>query len=105
MKKRCTNSACRKYFEAEYSCPYCGKLYPRFKPLSGEGEYKIRLIDYKENVPTLVGIEKLSGYSFAVARELMIRRPSIIGKHLTREEALRWYQTLNRPGTKLEITQ
>ena len=29
MKKRCTNSACRKLFVTDTSCPYCGKRYPR----------------------------------------------------------------------------
>lgn len=30
MKKRCTNSACRRVFSpVEGACPYCGKTYPR----------------------------------------------------------------------------
>lgn len=29
MKKRCTNSACRKLFILGTICPHCGKQYPR----------------------------------------------------------------------------
>lgn len=29
MKKRCTNSSCRKSFVANSICPYCAKKYPR----------------------------------------------------------------------------
>lgn len=29
MKKRCTNSACRKLFILDTICPHCGKQYPR----------------------------------------------------------------------------
>ncbi len=33
VKKKCTNSACRKHFLVNESCtcPFCGKFYPRLK--------------------------------------------------------------------------
>lgn len=37
MKKRCTNSQCRRVFLVRsQSCPYCGKTYPRLLISSGE---------------------------------------------------------------------
>lgn len=36
MKKRCTNSACRKIFTADSVCPYCGKEYPRIPSIDHE---------------------------------------------------------------------
>ena len=31
MKKRCTNSECRKWFVIDSVCPHCGKQYPRIR--------------------------------------------------------------------------
>ena len=48
--KRCTNSACRRYFREDVVCPYCGKEYPRFRSsdwdlvLENIGQNKIKVI-------------------------------------------------------------
>ena len=45
MKKRCTNSACRKLFVADVVCPHCGKKYPRIKRKQRDvGLFDVQLI-------------------------------------------------------------
>lgn len=45
MKKRCTNSACRKYFIADSVCPYCGKKYPRVHPANQKDRSRAQPMD------------------------------------------------------------
>ena len=58
MKKRCTNSACRRVFslsraEASRQCPYCGKLYPR---LPAPRLYRVLVTGLPKHRRTIRGI-------------------------------------------------
>lgn len=57
MKKRCTNSACRRIFEADSVCPYCGKKYPRISSI----EHDVYLVNCGSNkVRTIFAIRGLN---------------------------------------------
>ena len=87
MKKRCTNSSCRKVFRVEtHTCPYCGKQYPRVNPVNDR--YMVVL--------TYVGLNRLSVIkvirsitllNLRAAKTLTDHTPSLVDTGFTRSMA------------------
>lgn len=87
MKKRCTNSSCRKVFRVEtYTCPYCGKQYPRVNPVNDRymvvltyaGPSKLSVIKVIRSITTL-GLRD--------AKTLADHTPSLVSNGFTRSMA------------------
>jgi len=76
MKKRCTNSSCRKVFDerATSTCPHCGKEYPRLSRrdliLSHHGPCKLAVIKV---------VRRHTGLGLKNAKTLVDNVPSFIG--------------------------
>lgn len=77
MKKRCTNSACRKMFVADSVCPYCGKEYPRIPSV----DHEVHLVNSGMNiVHTIFVIRSLDkDLSLFETRKMVQNCPCVIG--------------------------
>ena len=103
MKKRCTNSACRKIFIADSVCPYCGKEYPRISPIAHE----VYLINSGRSIAlTVFAIRTLDkNLSLLEAKRMVENCPCIIGKEMTRKDAMSLCETLRKIGASAKIRQ
>ena len=100
MKKRCTNSACRKTFTAAPVCPYCGKEYPRIRPQ----EHEVYLINWGRNkVKTIKALWTLTMTGLREAKDMVDQAPCVVGKGLTKEEALLWCKELSDIGASAKV--
>lgn len=101
MKKRCTNSACRKSFIADSVCPYCGKRYPRLPSLN----YDVYLVDSgNRKFQTLkIFLELNKGISVLEGKRMVVNCPCIIGKGLPKKEAELWCNELLKVGAIAKI--
>lgn len=101
MKKRCTNSACRKIFTADSVCPYCGKEYPRIPSIDHEvylinvGKSKFRVVE------AFRSLDKST--SLLEAGKKLSNCPCVIGKGMTREDAMLWCRVLGEAGAFAKI--
>ena len=101
MKKRCTNSACRKIFEADSVCPYCGKEYPRIASI----EHDVYLINCGSNkVRTIFAIRILNeNLSLVETKKIVDNCPCIVGKGMMRKDAMLWCKVLSEAGALVEM--
>lgn len=96
MKKRCTNSACRKIFEVDSVCPYCGKEYPRIASI----EHDVYLVKCGSNkVRTIFAIRILNkNLSLIEIKKIVDNCPCIVGKGMTGKDAMLWCKVLSEAG-------
>lgn len=111
MKKRCTNSACRKEFRPEPGiarCPHCGRKYPRLRTCATQWKdarphrarktaavknrtYAVVLTGWqgKQRLPLVKLLRLLTGCGLRDAMEAT-KRPTIVARELPWEEAERF---------------
>ena len=101
MKKRCTNSACRKLFVVDDICPHCGKKYPRL-PSAG---HDVVLVESGEEKMWLIWtLRKLNGkLSLKECKKMMESCPCVIASGLSRKETLRWCREIHKTGAVAKI--
>lgn len=101
MKKRCTNSACRKIFVVDSVCPYCGKEYPRISTI----EHDVYLVKCGGNKGrTIFAIRILNkNLSLVEAIKIVDNCPCIVGKGMMRKDAMLWCKVLSEAGALAEI--
>ena len=101
MKKKCTNSACRKVFAADSVCPHCGKEYPRIPSIAHE----VLLINSGKNkVHTYIALRSLDrSLSLLDIKKMVKNCPCVIGRDMTRKEALLWCRVLNEAGASAKL--
>lgn len=107
MRKKCTNSSCRRMFAVEavnkVSCPFCGKMYPRITPApaadSASTDWSVVLFFPAERkLHTIKVIRILTGLSLKEAKALMDNVPSIVRTGLSCTEAFRMERELEETG-------
>lgn len=89
MKKRCTNSACRRLFISDAVCPYCGKQYPRItarkKPIVLA---EILLTDFgPSKIKTVFVLHERLEMNLLDAKRCIDTCPSIIATDIPLKEA------------------
>lgn len=101
MKKRCTNSACRKVFVVDSVCPYCGKEYPRLPSI----DHEVFLVNSGKNkMLTIFAIHSLSkSLSLLEMKKMVENCPCVIGKGMTRKDAMLWCKVLSEAGANVKI--
>lgn len=110
MKKRCTNSSCRKLFTADSVCPYCGKEYPRI-PVDGREHpryfktfHEVRLNDYGSNkIAVIKELRELTRMSLAEAKTMVESSPCIIWSSESEAEANEWLDRLSKAGASVSL--
>lgn len=101
MKKRCTNSACRKIFTADSVCPYCGKEYPRIPSIAHE----VYLINSGRSIGfTALAIRRFDkNLSLAEAKRKAEDCPCVISKEMTQKDAMLLCEILRKGGASAKI--
>ncbi len=101
MKKRCTNSACRKFFLPDSVCPFCGKKYPRIPSIN----HDVYLVDSgKKKIKTVCVIRNLDArLSLLEIKTLVDNCPCVIKKELPLKDAQLWYEELKKVGASAKI--
>lgn len=101
MKKRCTNSACRKTFTADSVSPYCGKEYPRIPSI----DHEVYLVNSGSNkVRTIFAIRALDkSLSLSEMKNIVENCPCVVGKGMTRKDAVLWCKVLCEAGASAKI--
>ncbi len=101
MKKRCTNSACRKIFTADSACPYCGKEYPRISSIAHE----VYLINSGRSIGvTALAIRRFDkNLSQPEAKRMAENCPCVIGKGMTQKDAMLLCEILRKVGASAKI--
>ena len=88
MKKKCTNSACRRVFTPQKdrivpTCPHCGKIYPRMK---NQEQYLVILVGRDLGRSPLAAIKKyrgLTGCKLRIAHKVireLAQRPVLLAR-------------------------
>ena len=99
MKKRCTNSACRRYFYNVGACPYCGKEYPRIG-----GIYDLVLLDYKDNkIKTIRCVREFTGLGLKEGKLLVEQAPVVVAEDVGYSEAIREARALELIGARAMV--
>ena len=86
MKKRCTNSSCRKVFRTEYrKCPHCGKEYPRASiDVDDFRRFGVVLTCLGPSLLRMVrAIHTYTGLSLKDAKACMDNYPSVVSTGIT----------------------
>lgn len=101
MKKRCTNSACRKFFTADSVCPYCGKEYPRIPSIAHE----VYLINSGRRIGfTALAIRRFDkNLSLTEAKRMAENCPCVINKEMTQKDAMLLCEILRKGGASAKI--
>ena len=110
MKKRCTNSSCRKLFTADSVCPYCGKEYPRI-PVDGREHpryfktfHEVRLNDYGNNkIAVIKELRELTRMSLAEAKYAVESAPCLIWTDESAVVANEWFERLSKAGASVSL--
>ena len=114
MRKKCTNSTCRRTFTVEavnkVSCPYCGRVYPRILPApagsSVQTNWSVVLYSTSERkLPTIKVIRMLTGLGLKDAKAVVDNAPSIIRTGLSITEASRMKRELEETGASAAAEQ
>ena len=114
MRKKCTNSSCRRMFTVEpvnkVSCPYCGRVYPRILPVpagsSVQTNWSVVLYSTSERkLPTIKVIRMLTGLGLKDAKAVGDNAPSIIRTGLSITEAFRMERALEETGASAAAEQ
>ena len=88
MKKRCTNSACRRVFQAEtHKCPHCGREYPRER-LGAKNHAVILTVPDPRTRKMLRAISACTGVGVWKLFELGVNRPCIARKGMLLSQAV-----------------
>jgi len=105
MKKRCTNSACRKVFRRDSVCPFCGKEYPRLLDVQPNTVSVILVNNGNNRIVTCKVLCKLNvKLSLTEARQKVFGSfPCVIGEGLSRQEAIKWCEELNKTGALAKV--
>ena len=107
MRKKCTNSSCRRTFTVEavnkVSCPFCGKMYPRINPAPAEGSAStnwsaVLFYPAERKLHTIKVIRMLTGLSLKEAKSLTDNVPSVVRTGLGCTEAFRMARELEETG-------
>jgi large subunit ribosomal protein L7/L12 len=107
MRKKCTNSSCRRTFTVEavnkVSCPYCGRVYPRIPPALATGSVQTNwsVVLYstsQRKLPTVKVIRALTGLGLKAAKSLVDNAPSVVRTGLSCTEAFRMDRELKKTG-------
>ena len=87
MKKRCTNSSCRKVFRVEtHTCPYCGKQYPRANPVNDRYMVVLTYAGLRK-LSVIKVIRSITTLNLREAKTLADHTPSLVGNGFTRSMA------------------
>lgn len=114
MRKKCTNSSCRRTFTVEavnkVSCPYCARVYPRIPPApagsSVQTNWSVVLYSTSERkLPTIKVIRMLTGLGLKDAKTVVDNAPSIIRTGLSITEASRMKRELEETGASAAAEQ
>lgn len=114
MRKKCTNSSCRRTFTVEavnkVSCPYCGRVYPRIPPApagsSVQTNWSVVLYSTSERkIPTIKVIRMLTGLGLKDAKAVVDNAPSIVRTGLDITEAFRMERELEETGASAAAEQ
>ncbi len=107
MRKKCTNSSCRRTFTVEavnkVSCPYCGRVYPRITPApaasSVQTNWSVVLFGTAQRkIPTIKVIRMLTGLGLKEAKAMVDNVPSVVRTGLSCTEAFRMERELEETG-------
>ena len=84
IKKRCTNSACRKTFDTAQKpvCPHCGKAYPRTAV-----RHSVTLLSTKSKLAAIRVIRAHAALSLREAKDLVDSAPVVLAGNLSKEDA------------------
>lgn len=99
--KRCTNSSCRKMFKRSYSCPFCGKLYPRLM-----GNFiTVLLINYNRDakIKTIKVVRDTTGMGLRQAKDAIENcksEPVVLYHGSDRNAAMAIAERCNSLGSK-----
>ena len=114
MRKKCTNSSCRRTFTVEavnkVSCPYCGRVYPRIPPAPATGSIQTNwsVVLYstsQRKLPTVKVIRMLTGLGLKDAKAVVDNAPSIVRTGLSCSEAFRMERELEETGASAAAEQ
>lgn len=105
MKKRCTNSACRKQFLADTVCPHCGKEYPRIKHnCSNIFLSEVQLISCGSRMfPAFSVLYKHFKMSVEEAKRHVFACPTVVATGVPQEEANRLASLLEETGATVKV--
>lgn len=116
MKKRCTNSDCRRVFNSSFGeCPYCKKQYPQLKKMqkpvspakTSEQEWQVILTGCRREVlmsfPKVVAAEmnQFEHTAYRIMGRIQAGRHRQIASFSSREDALKLIHTLEAAGGSL----
>lgn len=102
MKKRCTNSACRKIFAVNSVCPHCGKEYPRLPAV----RIRLDVVLISFTTPRIITLKRLhdiTGMSINESKAVIWGETSIIRKGVSEEEGKALKKRLKAVGVIAEI--
>lgn len=101
MKKRCTNSACRKTFTADSVYPYCGKEYSRIPSIAHE----VYLINSGRSIGfTALAIRRFDkNLSLTEAKRMAENCLCVISKEMTQKDAMLLCEILRKGGASAKI--
>ncbi len=104
MKKRCTNSSCRKEFKVSSEkgsiCPYCGMEYPR---LIGQSRAVILTKSGSNRLAVIKVIRRHTGFNLRQAKTIFDFIPSLVASGLTLQQALACQRQLREAGSDARI--
>ena len=107
MRKKCTNSSCRRIFTAEavnkVSCPYCGRVYPRITPAPDASDVQtnwsvVLLSNAQRKLPTIKVVRMLTGLSLKEAKVMVDNVPAVVRTGLNCTEATWIERELEKAG-------
>jgi len=114
MRKKCTNSSCRRMFTVEpvnkVSCPYCGRVYPRIPPAPATDSVQTNwsVVLYStglRKLPTIKVIRMLTGLGLKDAKAVVDNAPSIVRTGLSITEAFRMVRELEETDASAAAEQ
>ena len=114
MRKKCTNSSCRRMFTVEpvnkASCPYCGRVYPRIPPAPATGSVQTNwsVVLYstsQRKLPTIKVARMLTGLGLKDAKAVVDNAPSIVRTGLSITEASWMERVLEETGASAAAVQ
>ena len=104
MRKKCTNSSCRRMFSAKaenkVSCPYCGREYPRLLP--GSDRTVVLWNSGYSKLGVIKVVRKYTGLGLRDAKKLVDSAPSIVKTGLTSLQAQQICKELREAGATAE---
>lgn len=108
MKKRCTNSACRRVFTAGTECPYCGKQYPRIKVQvrteARSKNYQVVLTDIGlSKIYLIKTVREDLQIGLKAAKDLVDSCPCVILENIPYDEAIALNKRLQAAGAASKV--